>query len=67
MSEKLLSGTSPCFFLGANTPKGFYSLFSELYSPEDGWVLYSQGRTGDGEIVFYEKALDGCRKKGALL
>ena len=28
------------FFLGANTPGGFHSLFHELYDPLDGWHAY---------------------------
>lgn len=28
------------FFLGANTPDGFHSLFHELYDPLDGWHAY---------------------------
>ena len=65
MSEKLLSGTSPCFFLGANTPKGFYSLFSELYAPEDGWVLYIlKGGPGTGKSSFMKKVATAAEKKG---
>ena len=65
MSEKLLSGTSPCFFLGANTPKGFYSLFSELYSPEDGWVLYIlKGGPGTGKSSFMKKVVAAAEQKG---
>lgn len=65
MSEKLLSGSSPCFFLGANTPKGFYSLFSELYSPEDGWVLYIiKGGPGTGKSSLMKKAAERAEKKG---
>ena len=65
MSEKLLSGTSPSFFLGANTPKGFYSLFSELYSPEDGWVLYIiKGGPGTGKSSFMKRVAAAAEKKG---
>ena len=65
MSEKFLSGTSPCFFLGANTPKGFYSLFSELYSPENGWVLYIlKGGPGTGKSSFMKKLSTAAEKKG---
>ncbi len=65
MSEKLLSGTSPCFFLGANTPKGFYSLFNELYSPEDGWVLYIiKGGPGTGKSSLMKKVAQKAEKKG---
>lgn len=65
MSEKLLSGTSPCFFLGANTPKGFYSLFDELYSPQDGWVLYIiKGGPGTGKSSLMKKVAATAEKKG---
>ncbi len=65
MSGKLLSGTSPCFFLGANTPKGFYSLFDELYSPEDAWVLYIiKGGPGTGKSSFMKKVALATEKKG---
>lgn len=65
MSEKLLSGTSPCFFLGANTPKGFYSLFDELYSPEDGWVLYIiKGGPGTGKSSLMKRIAAAAEKKG---
>lgn len=65
MSEKLLSGTSPCFFLGANTPKGFYSLFSELHSPEDGWVLYIiKGGPGTGKSSFMKRLAQRAEKNG---
>lgn len=41
---------APEFFLGANTPKGFYSLFKELYHPEDNWFCYIlKGGPGTGK------------------
>lgn len=44
------------FFLGANTPKGFYSLFDELYFPEDGWRLYIiKGGPGTGKSTLIKK------------
>ena len=65
MCEKLLSGTSPCFFLGANTPTGFYSLFSELHSPEDGRVLYIiKGGPGTGKSSLMKRVAEKAEKKG---
>ncbi len=38
------------FFLGANTPEGFHSLFSELYDANDGWNAYIiKGGPGTGK------------------
>lgn len=38
------------FFLGANTPQGFHSLFDELYSAKNGWNLYIiKGGPGTGK------------------
>ena len=31
---------TPEFFLGANTPLGFYSLFDGLYSPDGDWFCH---------------------------
>ena len=41
---------SVSFFMGANTPYGFYSLFNELYNPEEGWRAYIiKGGPGTGK------------------
>lgn len=38
------------YFLGANTPEGFYSLFNELYNPNDEWNMYIiKGGPGTGK------------------
>lgn len=38
------------FFLGANTPDGFYSLFNELYDPYTDWKMYIiKGGPGTGK------------------
>ena len=53
------------FFLGANTPEGFYSLFSELYSPEDGWRLYIlKGGPGTGKSTLMKRIAAAADKRG---
>lgn len=38
------------YFLGANTPAGFFSKFDQLYDPMDGWFLYIiKGGPGTGK------------------
>lgn len=45
MSDKNIT-----FFLGANTPKGFVSEFSQLYNPFDSWSMYIlKGGPGTGK------------------
>lgn len=57
--------SSSSFFLGASTPSGFYSLFSELYSPEDGWRLYIiKGGPGTGKSTLMKKVAAECEKRG---
>ncbi len=48
MQKDILS--SPRFFLGANTPLGFFSRFDHLYSPTEGWFCYIlKGGPGTGK------------------
>jgi len=59
---------SVSFFLGANTPEGFYSLFSELYSPEDGWRLYIiKGGPGTGKSTLMKRIAAAAEKKGLFV
>lgn len=61
----MIDRTSVSFFLGANTPGGFYSLFSELYSPEDGWRLYIiKGGPGTGKSTLMKKIAAEADKNG---
>ncbi len=61
----MLSSVSSEFFLGANTPDGFYSLFDELYSPEEGWRLYIiKGGPGTGKSTLMKKVAAECDKRG---
>lgn len=64
--RKIITETSPAFFLGANTPEGFLSLFSELYFPEDGWRLYIlKGGPGTGKSSVMKKTAAAAEKRGA--
>lgn len=49
------------FFLGANTPSGFHSLYSELYDPADGWTAYIlKGGPGTGKSTFMKQIVQRC-------
>ena len=53
------------FFLGANTPGGFYSLFDELYTPRDGWRLWIvKGGPGTGKSTLLKKIAAEAEKRG---
>lgn len=61
--DKLSGGVS--FFLGANTPGGFYSLFDELYDAEKGWRLYIiKGGPGTGKSSLMKKIAAEADKRG---
>lgn len=61
--DKLSGGVS--FFLGANTPGGFYSLFNELYDNENGWRLYIiKGGPGTGKSSLMKKIAAEADKRG---
>ncbi len=61
----MITSVSSQFFLGANTPEGFFSLFDQLYSPEDGWRLYIiKGGPGTGKSTLMKKIAAECDKKG---
>ncbi len=61
----MLSSVSSQFFLGANTPDGFYSMFDQLYSPEDGWRLYIiKGGPGTGKSTLMKKIAAECDRRG---
>ncbi len=64
LNEKNMSA-SPAFFLGANTPDGFISLFSELYDPEKGWRLFIlKGGPGTGKSSVMKKIASEAEKRG---
>ena len=53
------------YFLGANTPYGFYSLFSELYNPEkDNTIYLIKGGPGTGKSSIMKKIASYAEKKG---
>ena len=55
---------STSFFLGANTPDGFYSLFNELYNPHDNWNMYIiKGGPGTGKSSIMKKITETAEKQ----
>lgn len=70
MKQKLFYGgifvtENMTFFLGANTPCGFHSLFSELYDPYGGWSSYIiKGGPGTGKSSMMKRIADICEKEG---
>ena len=55
----------PEFFLGANTPSGFFSLFDQLYYPDNGWFCHIlKGGPGTGKSTLMKKVAEkSCKKK----
>ena len=57
--------SSNSFFLGANTPIGFYSLFNELYNPHEDWDMYIiKGGPGTGKSSLMKKVSSKAEKEG---
>ncbi|MBQ8210044.1 MAG: hypothetical protein IJZ35_05635 [Clostridia bacterium] len=53
------------YFLGANTPQGFYSLFKELYNPYDKWEMYIiKGGPGTGKSTLMKQVAQKAAEKG---
>lgn len=53
------------YFLGANTPFGFHSLYNELYDPADGWHAYIlKGGPGTGKSTFMKHIAQRCDEAG---
>ena len=64
MQTDILKGPD-AFFLGAGTPGGFYSLFDELYTPEDGWRLYIvKGGPGTGKSTLMKRVAAAAERRG---
>lgn len=56
--------SSTSFFLGTNTPVGFYSLFNELYNPYDNWNMYIiKGGPGTGKSSLMKKIAVAAEKR----
>lgn len=55
----------PAYFLGANSPAGFYSLYSELISPKDARAIYLlKGGPGCGKSTLMRRVADAAREAG---
>ncbi|MDR0314964.1 MAG: hypothetical protein LBH71_03305 [Oscillospiraceae bacterium] len=53
------------YFLGTNSSSGFYSLFNELYDPEENWKAYIiKGGPGTGKSSFMGKIAQQADAKG---
>lgn len=56
------------FFLGANTPDGFYSLFNELYNPYSDWQTYIiKGGPGTGKSTIMKYIANTAENKGIFI
>ena len=57
----------PSYFLGANSPSGFYSLYSELISPRDARAIYLlKGGAGCGKSTLMRRVEQAAREAGIL-
>lgn len=53
------------FFLSANTPQGFFSVFDHLYYPEKDWFCYIlKGGPGTGKSTLMKKIAQKAAEKG---
>lgn len=56
------------YFLGANTPYGFFSLFKELYNPENDNTIYLiKGGPGTGKSSIMKKIASAAENKKLLV
>ena len=56
---------TPKFFLGANSPCGFFSRFDNLYEPENGYFCYIlKGGPGSGKSSLMKKVASETINKG---
>lgn len=52
------------YFLGANSSKGFYSLFNELYYPDDDWKMFIiKGGPGTGKSSLMKRIAAEAEKR----
>lgn len=55
----------PAYFLGANSPEGFYSLYSELISPKTARAIYLlKGGPGCGKSTLMRKVAQAAQQDG---
>lgn len=55
---------SPEFFLGANTPNGFFSIFNQLYTPGTNWFCHIlKGGPGTGKSTLMKNVAEKALKK----
>lgn len=60
-----MSNKSAVFFLAANSSKGFFSLFNELYDYDSGWKAYIiKGGPGTGKSGLMKKVAQKAEEKG---
>lgn len=55
-----------CFYLGANSPTGFYSLYDQLLEPEQAeTILHIEGRAGLRQVLLMRRVAQAMEEKGA--
>ena len=55
-----------CFYLGANSPTGFYSLYDQLLEPEQAETIYIlKGGPGCGKSSLMRRVAQAMEEKGA--
>lgn len=54
-----------CFYLGANSPTGFYSLYDQLLEPEQAETIYIlKGGPGCGKSSLMRRVAQARRRRG---
>lgn len=60
-----MMNTVPSYFLGANSPEGFYSLYFELISPRTARAIYLlKGGAGCGKSTLMKRVEEAARQAG---
>ena len=53
------------FFMGANTPQGFYGFLDDLYDPDDGWRAFLiKSGPGTGKSSLMRRVLEHAVAQG---